>query len=75
MKQTFLGYLRVDDSTVEDCWTRLRSVQKNSILILLTDAGNVMIMVLISKAKKQASKPDFWKSIQSFCMCHVPTTH
>ena len=32
-----------------------------------------MIMVLICKAKKQASKPDFWKSIHKLCICHVPT--
>ena len=25
------------------------------------------LMVLIRKAKKQASKPDFWKSIQKLC--------
>ena len=64
VKEAFLGHLRVDDSTGKGLLDKFMKRADELGLNLLTAEGNVMIMVPIQKAKKQASKPDFWKLIQ-----------
>ena len=46
MKEAFLGYLRVDDSTGRGLLDTFMKRGEELSLILLTVAGSVMIMVL-----------------------------